>query len=513
MLLAGGSWKGTRIFSPLTVAKMTRPATPPGLVPVRGLGWDIDTPFSANRGELFPVGSFGHTGFTGTSLWVDPITRTFVVFMSNRVHPGGKGDVTALRARVSTLVASAVPDASVPLETAMTGSDFRTGPVTRPRPSAAPVATGIDVLRAETFARLRGRRIGLITNHTGRAADGTPTIDLLFNAPDVTLVALFSPEHGIRGILDESVPSSVDEQTGLPIHSLYGDTRRPSAEMLTGIDTLVIDLQDIGTRFYTYATTTAYAMEAASRQGIRVMVLDRPNPINGWQIEGPSLDDQAVGFTGYLAAMPTRHGMTLGELARLFNGEAGIRCQLEVVELQHWSRDQWFDETGLEWVNPSPNMRNLIQATLYPGIGSIEFANISVGRGTDTPFEQIGAPWIDGRALAQRLNGRNIPGIRAYPVRFTPTSSKYAGELCQGVFFVVTDREALSPVRLGAEVVSALVAQHGDRFDPGRTAMLFGSADQMARLRRGDAPEDVAGAWARDESRWRSLRAKYLLYR
>ncbi len=256
-----------------------------------------------------------------------------------------------------------------------------------------------------------------MTNHTGRAADGTPTIDLLVGQPDFTLVSLFSPEHGIRGIVDEDVPSSKDEKTGLVIHSLYGPTRRPTDEMLEGIDTLVIDLQDVGVRFYTYGTTMAYVMEEAAKRKIRVVVLDRPNPIGGWQIEGPALDKAAIGFTGYIASMPTRHGMTLGELAKLFNAEAKIGCDLDVVAMRHWSRDRWFDELGLEWINPSPNMRNLLQATLYPGIGSIEYGNLSVGRGTDTPFEQIGAPWIDGRRLAAHLNARTaarhsrLPGV------------------------------------------------------------------------------------------------------
>jgi uncharacterized protein YbbC (DUF1343 family)/CubicO group peptidase (beta-lactamase class C family) len=512
MILAGGTWNGARILSPLTVAKMSRPATPETLKPVRGLGWDIDTAFSANRGELLPVGSFGHTGFTGTSLWIDPVTRTFVIFLSNRVHPDGSGDVTPLRARISTVVASAVTDAAVPLDVPLTGSDFGAQGAVPQAPLPQAVLTGIDVLRAEGFARLQGRKIGLVTNHTGRAADGTPTIDLLHGRKDLALVSLFSPEHGIRGILDEEVPSSRDRKTGLVIHSLYGKTRRPTDAMLAGIDTIVLDLQDIGVRFYTYGTTMAYVMEEAAKRQIRVVVLDRPNPINGWQIEGPALDEAAKGFTGYIPSMPTRHGMTLGELARLFNEEAGIRCDLDVVAMKHWSRDQWFDELGLEWINPSPNMRNLIQATLYPGIGSIEYGNISVGRGTDTPFEQIGAPWIDGRRLAAHLNARRIPGLRVYATAFTPTSSKFAKERCQGVFFIVSDRDALAPVRLGLEVIAALEAVHPGKFDPGRTAILVGSAVDLERARTGADPAAIARSWAGAESRWRSLRAKYLLY-
>ncbi len=513
MLLGGGRWNGRRILSPLTVAKMTRRATPETIVPARGLGWDIDSPLSANRGELFPIGSFGHTGFTGTSMWIDPITRTFAIFLSNRVHPDGHGDVTPLRARVATVVASAIPNAVIPAETAMTGADFGPAPpAVRTRPAVMPVLTGVDVLRAESFARLRGRRIGLVTNHTGRAADGTPTIDLLAAQKDLTVVALFSPEHGIRGVVDETVPSTRDEKTGLPIHSLYGATQRPTDAMLGGIDTIVIDLQDVGARFYTYATTMAYVMEEAAKRKLKVVVLDRPNPVNGWQIEGPALDEASRGFTGYLPAMPIRHGMTLGELARLFNDHRRIGCDLEVVALQHWARADWFDETALEWVNPSPNMRNLTEATLYPGIGAFEFANISVGRGTDTPFEQLGAPWIDGRRLADALNARAIPGVRVYPVRFTPAASKFAGETCSGVFLVVTDRDALRPVRLGVEVASALVKLFPAQIDFGKTSLLLGSAETLTRIRAGEEPAAIAGSWAVAESQWRRLRAKFLLY-
>jgi uncharacterized protein YbbC (DUF1343 family)/CubicO group peptidase (beta-lactamase class C family) len=512
MLLAGGTLNGHRILSPLSVAKMTRRATPESLVALRGLGWDIDSPLSGNRGELFPVGSFGHTGFTGTSMWMDPLTKTFVIFLSNRVHPDGKGDVTPLRAKVASIVASAIPDAIVPPAAAMTGADFGLSWPPRPAMAVTRVLTGIDVLRAEGFARLRGRRVGLVTNHTGRAADGTPTIDLLAAQKDLTVVALFSPEHGIRGVVDESVPSTKDEKTGLPIYSLYGATQRPTDAMLGGIDTMVIDLQDVGTRFYTYATTMAYVMEEAAKRKLKVVVLDRPNPVNGWQVEGPPLDEGARGFTGYLPEMPIRHGMTLGELARLFNDYGRIGCDLEIVALQHWTRAAWFDDTALEWINPSPNMRNLIAATLYPGIGAFEFANLSVGRGTETPFEQIGAPWIDGRRLADAVNARAVPGVRVYAVRFTPAASKFAGEPCSGVFFVVTDREALKPVRLGVEVASALVKLFPAQIDFGKTSLLLGSADTLNRIRAGEDPAIIAASWANAESQWRRLRAKYLLY-
>lgn len=513
MLLGRGEVNGVRILSPLTVARMTSPATPPGERNVRGLGWDMDSSFSQNRGELFPVGSFGHTGFTGTSLWIDPLTETFVVFLSNRVHPDGKGDVTPLRARIATAVAAAIPDeGAAPLRAAGFSRTGFAPPVAAPPRTAEPVLNGIDVLVAENFARLRGKRIGLLTNHTGRARNLATTIDLLHPARNLQLLALFSPEHGIRGILDAKVPSSTDEKTGLPIHSLYGETRRPTPQMLEGIDTLVIDLQDIGARFYTYITSMAYVMEEAARRKIAVVVLDRPNPINGFQIEGPTLDASALGFTGYFP-MPIRHGLTMGELARLFNGENKIGADLTVVEMKGWRREEWFDETGLPWINPSPNMRNLIQATLYPGIGAIEGTNISVGRGTDTPFEQIGAPWIDGVRLAGELNARDLPGIRFYPVTFTPASSKYAGEACQGVFMVVTDRAALRPVRVGLEIASALHRLHGAQYQMEAAGKLMGSRDALARLRAGEDPARVAAGWAADEARWRLRRAPYLLYR
>jgi uncharacterized protein YbbC (DUF1343 family) len=508
-LLNDGALDGARVLSPLTVQRMTTPSTPPGMTNVRGLGWDIDSQYASNRGELFPFGSFGHTGWTGTSVWIDPASQAYVIVLSNRVHPDGKGDATPLRARVATIAASAMRGVEVPRQR---GTGIALAPAGGPaEASREPTLSGLDVLRAEGFAPLQGRRVGLVTNHTGRARDGAAGIDLLHQAKGVQLVALFSPEHGIRGILDEEVPSSRDEKTGLVIHSLYGKTRRPTDEMLQGIDTMVVDLQDVGARFYTYMSTMGHVLEEAARRNIRVVVLDRPNPVNGWQIEGPTIDRDLIGFVAWFA-MPVRHGMTLGELAKLFNAENKIGADLVVVPMKNWARGQWFDDTGLPWINPSPNMRNLTQATLYPGIGSIEYANISVGRGTNAPFEQIGAPWIDGVALAAALNERELPGIRFYPVRFTPTSSKYKDEACQGVYMTVTDREALRPVRVGLEIASALSRMYGTKFDLGTTVKLTGSAAQLAQVAAGTDPAKIAATWSADESKWRLLRAKYLLY-
>lgn len=516
MILNGGVLDGARVLSALSVTKMTAPASPASSPHVRGLGWDIDTSYSSNRGELLPIGSFGHTGFTGTSVWIDPLTEIFVVFLSNRVHPDGTGDVTPLRARVATIVAAAlenVPAAGVLRQRTWTGSDFGavgSTPVRGDEP-AGRTLSGIDVLRASNFALLQGRRVGLVTNHTGIARGGESTIDLIAAAKGVTLVSLFSPEHGIRGVLDDNVPAEVDAKTGLPIHSLYGATMRPTDEMFQGLDTLVIDLQDIGARFYTYMTTMAYVMEEAAKRKIRVVVLDRVNPIGGAAVEGPTIDETELSFTAYMP-MPIRHGLTMGELASVFNAERKIGADLTVVKLEHWTRDAWFDEAGLPWINPSPNMRNLVAASLYTGVGAIEASNISVGRGTDTPFEQIGAPWIDGVALAAELNGRAIPGVRFYPLRFTPTASRYAKESCGGVFIVVTDRARLRPVRLGIELAVALFRLYPQSFNVDQVGRLFG-ADTVRRIRSGQTAAEIAASWGRAEARWRLLRAPHLLYR
>ena len=528
MLLGKGRLGNTRVLSEASVTAMTSPQTPAGMTSIRGFGWDIDTSYSSNRGDLFPVGtSYGHTGFTGTSLWIDPASNSYVIFLSSRLHPDGAGDVGALRSRVATVAAAAIYRGSEPGSTAVQRSFSDRSTTVVPRTPVEPssndrrttVLTGIDVLVRDGFKQLRGKKIGLITNHTGKSRDGIATIDLLHKAPGLTLVALFSPEHGIRGVLDADVPAEKDQKTGLPIHSLFykGGTGRPLDGSLDGIDTLVIDLQDVGARFYTYQLAMGYAMEEAAKRKIAVVVLDRPNPINGWQIEGPLSRVPGDGespntFIAYLP-MPIRHGMTMGELAKLYNEERKINADLTVVALENWKRDYWFDETGLAWVTPSPNMRNMNQATLYPGIGAIEYSNISVGRGTDQPFEQIGAPWIRGAQLADRLNARRLPGIRFYPITFTPTASKYANEECQGVFMLVTNRAAVQPVRLGIEIASALFALYGEKYQPNNMWRLVGAESIVERVRQGEDPAAITARFTADEARWRRLRAKYLIYK
>ena len=493
MLLGGGALDDARVLAPLTVARMTRPATPLGIADRRGLGWDISSRYSSNRGDLFSTGSYGHTGFTGTSIWIDPTTETVVVFLSNRVHPDGTGDVVALRGRVATLAAAAVAGERLVSE------------------GSPGVTTGIDRLQGEAFARLNGQRVGLLTNQSGRSSSGSTTIDLLHGSPNVDLRRLFSPEHGIRGDRDTGVPDAVDPLTGLTVHSLYGDSRRPAPAALDGVDTIVVDLQDAGARFYTYATTMAYVMEAAAERNVKVVVLDRPNPINGDTVEGPLLDEAQQGFTGYIS-MPVRHGLTLGELAQVFKAERGIGVDLEVVPMEGWRRRFWYDETGLLWLNPSPNLRSVGKAGLYPGIGSIEGTNLSVGRGTDTPFEQLGAPWIDGGDLAAALSARGLDGVRFYPVEFTPESSTYAGEMCQGVRITVTNRDALRPVRVGLEIASALHRLYPTEFDLDGATRLLGSQQTLDRVEAGDDPSDIAAGWADGERKWRERVAPYLLY-
>jgi uncharacterized protein YbbC (DUF1343 family) len=506
MLVNGGSFEGEKVLSPMTIHKMISPSTPPKERNVRGLGWDLDSKYSANRGDLFPPGSFGHTGFTGTSLWLDPMSGLFVVFLSNRVHPDGKGNVVSLRGKVSTIAASALTELPSSSDQSMKSTLAETGSSDPGRitllKQKSPVFTGIDVLQSEGFARLRGRRLGLLTNQTGLSRNGARTIDLFHRTEAVDLVKLFSPEHGIEGVQENEVLSS----------TLYGIHRRPTTEMLRRIDSIVVDLQDVGARFYTYITTMAYVMEEAAKEKVHVIVLDRPNPINGYQIEGPTLAPSLIGFTGYFP-MPIRHGMTMGELAWLFKGENSIDVDLQVVKMKGWQRKDWFDGTGLLWVNPSPNMRNLIQATLYPGIGAIEGTNISVGRGTDTPFEQIGAPWIDGVELSIELNGRSLSGVRFYPVSFKPASGKYAGIDCQGVFILVTDRTEIRPVRLGLEIARTLYRLYPEKYDPEEADKLFGSKEGLSPIRAGEDPARVTASWRDDEAKWLQSRKPYLLYK
>lgn len=533
MLLNGGTLDGKRILAAETVARMTAPNVVSETGETRGLGWDINTSFSSNRGELFPLGSFGHTGFTGTSVWVDRVSQTFVVFLSNRVHPDGKGDVTPLRARIATIVASTIEDTPIEairlaesvyssqvvtqipkFQEQIEASKRTTGAATNERrPATVTVLNGIDVLERENFKTLNGLRIGLVTNHTGRNLAGKQTIDVLKEAQNVKLVALFSPEHGIRGQLDqEKISDSKDEKTGLPIYSLYGETRRPKPEQLKDLDAIVFDIQDIGARFYTYISTMQNVMEEAAKAGKPVFILDRPNPINGIDMEGAIADTDKFSFVA-THTLPIRHGMTMGELAQMFNVEKKIGVDLRVIKMENWTRSYWFDQLNQTWVNPSPNMRSLTEAALYPGIGMLEYTNISVGRGTDTPFEVIGAPWIDGRKLAEYLNQRNLNGVRFVPIRFKPNASNFKDEEIGGINLIITDRKVFKPVRTGIEVALAFRKLYPNDWKTDRLNRLVVNDAVFNMIMRNATAEEIENVMQSDVSTFANRRAQFLLYK
>lgn len=501
MILSGGELNGKRILSPHAIERISTPHMYAD-GQIRSYGYDVKTGYSQPLGDRFPpLKSFGHTGFTGTCFWIDPADDAFFILLTNSVHPDGKGKVLALRRQVSTALATALLGPAP--------GSVGTAARTEPRP---PVLTGIDVLKKDNFKLLEGKKLAIITNHTGRDRDGNRTVDLLAAAPNCKVVCLFSPEHGLYGIVDEKVGNAVDEKTKLKVYSLYGQTRRPTDEMLAGVDTLLFDIQDIGTRFYTYPATMANCMEEAAKRKLKMIVLDRPNPIGPMPVDGPIADKKYFGFTAY-GPLPLVHGMTIGELARLFNGEYQINCDLTVVECRNYNRNEWFDEMGLMWTNPSPNMRTLTQATIYPAIGMLESANLSVGRGTDQPFEFIGAPWIDGKKLAAALNAANLPGLRFVPIEFTPTSSKFEKKLCQGCYILVTDRTKLEPARTGLTIAWHLKQLFGDAFQIDGIVRLMQNDATLAALRSGGEPTNFSELWRADLQNFRAVRERYLIYR
>ena len=511
MMLGMGARAGIRVFQPLTVEHFTTPQSPSDHMAVRGLGWDIDSQFSGTRGDLFPVGSYGHTGFTGTSLWIDPSSNSYVILLANSVHPHLRPAITSLRGRVSNVAAAGL---DIQVVHPLAPKPRRSVTAAAKPDRTAPVLTGLDVLAADGFAALKGRRVGLITNHTGLDREGRRNIDVMV-AAGVDLKAIYSPEHGLGGQEDhEEIGHSKDAASGVRIWSLYSgpNSRRPTDEMLAGIDVIVFDIQDIGTRFYTYVCTMLNAMEEAGRRKIPFVVLDRPNPITGTRVEGPILEPDLKSFVGCVT-MPIRHGMTVGELATMINQDLTPPADLRVIRMKNWARGDWFDSTSLHWVDPSPNMRSLNAALLYPGIGMLEYTKVySVGRGTDAPFEHVGADWIRGPQLAEYLNRRQIPGIRVYPTRFRPSSSFFSGQTIQGVRFVVTDREAFDSIRFGVELAAAL-----EKLFPGKMTWqvnekLVGSRRVLAGLAAGESPEQILASFAPGVTAFEQRRAKFLLY-
>jgi uncharacterized protein YbbC (DUF1343 family) len=520
MLLAGGESGGTRILSPLTIQRFASPNSPPDQPVLRGLGWDIDSPYSAPRGELFPVGSYGHTGFTGTSLWLDPASHTFVLLLTNSVHLAPGRNINPIRAKVATIVAATLGSDRDRLESRsaqLSGvAPYETVESTGVRRMAAPnheVLTGLDVLEAAKFAPLAGKRIGLITNHTGLTRAGKRNIDAMRDA-GIKITAIFSPEHGLTGKEDRpDIADDRDSATGLPIRSLYANGRnRPTPEMLRDVDALVFDVQDAGARFYTYSCTMLYALEEAAKTKLPFYVLDRPNLVTGVHTEGPSLAANLESFTGCFA-MPVRHGLTLGELAAMANAERKWNASLHIVKMTNWQRGDWFDSTGLTWIDPSPNLRSLNAAALYPGLALLEASpNYSVGRGTDAPFEQIGADWIRGGELAQFLNTRFIPGARAYAMRFQPSSGPFAGKTIEGVRFVILNREQFDSVHLGIELAYALQKLYPGKINFEACRFLIGNRETIDALKAGRDPREIEDLAAREARAFEERRRPYLLY-
>ncbi len=514
---------GGGILSAMTVEKMTRPEQPPSAPVLRGFGWDIDSPFSSNRGDLLPVGGFGHTGFTGTSMWIDPTTKTYIILLTNAVHPRGKGNAIALRSKVATAVAAALPLTTSEKEAmrgeSITGYNEAQSAARRMNSRNGTVKNGIDVLEERGFDVLQvagsKKMIGLVTNQTGVDLGGRRTIDVLAGAAGVSLEAIFSPEHGVTGTLDTTdIHNSKDAATGVPVYSVYGasdEARRPAADVMKSLDAVVIDIQDAGARFYTYETTLGYFLEGAAAAEVEVIVLDRPDPITGSFVQGPVADAGRESFTNYWTA-PVRHGMTLGELAKMFNAERKINAKVTVVPMQGWQRGDWFDSTGLAWVNPSPNLRSVTEAALYPGVALIEGTNVSVGRGTDTPFEVVGAPWIKSRELAAYLNSRGIAGVRFVPVTFTPGASAYSGLNCEGVNIILTERNALDAPELGIELAAALRKLYPADFKMERMAELLVNQAAYEGLVAGQDPRRIAQDWQEELEKFVLLRKKYLIY-
>lgn len=502
MILGGGELDGVRVFKAETLLEMQRVQSSATTYERRGFGWDIDSPFSRPRGDTFPIGSFGHTGFTGTSLWLDPYSKSFVIFLSSRLYPDGKGGVRELYEKIGSAAAQSIPS-----------FDFKNVMNDLPKRREGEVPTvlnGIDVLKRDSFSALKSLRIGLITNHTGIDAERIATIDLLAAAPKVQLKALFSPEHGIRGTQDqEKIQNSVDRKTGLPIYSLYGEQRAPTAKQLENLDALVFDIQDIGCRFYTYISTLRLCMEAAASSNKKFFILDRINPIGGLAVEGPTILDKES-FTA-THTIPLRHGMTVGELAVLLNNERNIGTDLTVIKLEGWRRDFFFDYTGLPWINPSPNMRSSQAALLYPGIGLMEFS-ISVGRGTDTPFEVLGAPYVNDLALSAELNKLGLTGVRFTPIRFTPTSSIFKDKACGGVRIQILDRETFKPVQTGLAIIAVFRRLYPSQFDLDKVNTLLNHKALLKAIKDGKSWRELSAVWEPESNLFQIRRASVLMY-
>ncbi len=513
MVLGAGALNGVRVLSAGATARMLAPHDVPG--GIRALGWDMQTTYSANRGTAQSRRAVGHGGYTGTSLWIDPEQDLFVIFLSNRVHPNGKGSINGLAGSIASLAGSALGKFSPA--------------ATDPALATGPLAVGIDALVAEDFARLRGARVALLTNDSARTRAGVRTTDVLAARGGLALVALLSPEHGLPANRDELIGDGIDAKTRLPVFSLYGGSSQrcsnekrsnapaaPRSVMLPpDIDTILVDLPDVGTRFFTYAGTLHATMKAAALRGLRVVVLDRPNPINGVDVAGPMLKPSEQSAVNHFP-LPVRHGMTMGELAEMMNADEHLGLHLEIVRMPHYDRTLYFDQTGLTWWPPSPNLRTVEEAVLYPGVALLEGTNVSVGRGTETPFEVVGAPWIDGRRLADELAAAGLAGVSFEATRFTPSPTpkvnRFAGILCHGIRLRVSDRAAFEPVRSGMAIAIALRRLFGANWDGQRLHRMVGDPAVAAAILKTRRLSEIEATFKDDLAAFRARRMKYLLY-
>jgi len=514
---------GRTILSPLTVEKMTTPQQPPTATAVRGLGWDIDSPLSSNRGELLPVGSFGHTGWTGTSLWIDPTTNTYIIVLSNSVHPRGEGNAVSLRSKVATAIAASLQLTVAEKEklrleriTGYNEANYARNLQVR----TGNVQAGLDVIEArnfdlDVFRASEPKQIGVLTESTEVDSQGRRTIDVLAHAPGVSLAAIFSPEYsGPSPRYDATVGYSRDPATNVTIYGVGCGvaSERPPMDVLKKLSAIVIDIQDSGTRVNSCETTLGYFLESAAQAGIEIVIFDRPNPITGSSVQGPIPDDSGPGGSVNYYPVPVRHGMTIAELAEMFNFERHIGANLTVVPMQGWIRGDWFDSTSLLWANPAPTLQSLTAATLYPGISLLETSNLSVGRGTDMPFELVGAPWVNPNQLATYLNSRQIAGVRFVPTSFTPSSSLYAGQPCAGVNIIVLDRTVLNAPELGIELATAVRHLYPKHYEIDKQTEQVANKVTLDLLLAGEDPLSIAAAWPDSINRFDQIRQKYLIY-
>jgi uncharacterized protein YbbC (DUF1343 family) len=521
----------------LTATIFTPAGDPIKGVAERGLGWDINSAFSRPRGGLFPIataehlGSFGHTGFTGTGIWIDPTSDTYVILLANAIHPRGAPAISPLRGEVSTAVASAF---------GIDGTRIAAKVAAAARPAGQPgTDTGIDVLEESHFAELKAAaarhgghlRFALLTNQAGIDRNRNRTIDILLHAdPALELTTLFTPEHGLSGRQDtEKLAAETDPETHLPVVSLYGpkpSDKHPTPAQLANLDAIVVDLQDIGVRFWTYEAVVGYFLEATACTNVELIVLDRPNPIGGLAVQGPVSQPSGNNYINYMP-MPVRHGMTMGELARYYQSQTPMSCEvnsrkteipaLTIVPMQHWSRAAFFDDTQLPWTPPSPNMRSLSTAIPYPGVGLTEQTNISVGRGTETPYEHIGAAWmIHPNVLANALEARHIPGVRVTPTTLTvaETANKYPGhgQTIPGIHFEITDRVSFDSPEFGIELLSALHRLYPKDFHLELAKTLMANSDILAAIEAGTDPRTIAASWQAELDAFKARRAKALIY-